>query len=104
MVFFGFIIWPAHTGSTLTRHHRVHHSKKRRSESETMLLRIVALLAALCVAQAFVATQSRWLAATKLSAIKVSVSEEEPIENVLKRFKKTVNQSGTVTSLQFFLL
>ena len=69
-----------------------------------MLLRTVALLAMMCVAQAFIATQSRWLASmTKLNAIKVSVSEEEPIENVLKRFKKTVNQSGTM-HMRFLLL
>lgn len=33
--------------------------------------------------------------------IKVSVSEEEPIENTLKKFKRAVNQSGHLMDLRF---
>ena len=33
--------------------------------------------------------------------IKIIVNEEEPIENVLRRFKKSVNQSGHLMELRF---
>ena len=33
--------------------------------------------------------------------IKIMVTEEEPIENVLRRFKKSVNQSGHLMELRF---
>ena len=33
--------------------------------------------------------------------MKIAVSEEEPIENVLRRFKKSVNQSGHLMDLRF---
>jgi small subunit ribosomal protein S21 len=36
-----------------------------------------------------------------LNAIKISVDEEEPIENTLKRFKRNVNQSGHLMELRF---
>lgn len=33
--------------------------------------------------------------------IKVTAGEDEPIENTLRRFKKTVNQSGYLMDLRF---
>jgi len=36
-----------------------------------------------------------------LNTIKIAVTEEEPIENSLRRFKKAVNQSGHLMELRF---
>eukprot|EP01038_Epipyxis_sp_PR26KG_P005399 gene5399-7483_t len=36
-----------------------------------------------------------------LSAVKLVYNEEEPIENVLKRFKRSVNQSGHLLDLRY---
>lgn len=37
---------------------------------------------------------------TSLNLIKISVGDEEAIENVLKRFKKVVNQSGYLMDMR----
>jgi len=36
-----------------------------------------------------------------LNGIKITVNEGEPIENVLKKFKRNVNQSGHLMDLRF---
>ena len=36
-----------------------------------------------------------------MNSVKIVVSEEEPIENVLRRFKRSVNQSGHLMELRF---
>lgn len=38
---------------------------------------------------------------SSLDAVKVMISPEEPIENVLRRFKRSVNQSGHLMDLRF---
>ena len=38
---------------------------------------------------------------SELKGTKIIVSEEEPIENVLRRFKRGVNQSGHLFELRF---
>jgi len=37
----------------------------------------------------------------ELEAVKIMVPESEPIENVLRRFKRSVNQSGHLMDLRF---
>ena len=39
--------------------------------------------------------------ASALNAVKVIVSEDEPIESILRRFKRGVNQSGHLFELRF---
>lgn len=60
------------------------------------------LLAVIIVsASAFRAIPSSRVVGSALNAIKVTVAPDEPLENVLKRFKKTVNQSGHLMDLRF---
>ena len=60
------------------------------------------LLAVIIVsASAFRGLPSSRVAGTALNAIKITVAPDEPLENVLKRFKKTVNQSGHLMDLRF---
>jgi ribosomal protein S21 len=67
---------------------------------------VVVFLALLSTAEAFapVANLGRQLASVRtsaLSAVKLTISDpEEPIENVIKRFKRAVNQSGHLMELR----
>ena len=42
-----------------------------------------------------------FLLVTPVNAVKIILSEDEPIESVLKRFKRGVNQSGHLFELRF---
>lgn len=36
-----------------------------------------------------------------MKSVKIQVNDDEPIENVLRRFKRSVNQSGHLMELRF---
>jgi small subunit ribosomal protein S21 len=42
-----------------------------------------------------------WFTLLGLNGIKISVDEDEAIENVIKKFKRSVNQSGHLMELRF---
>merc|ERR1711871_132015 len=68
------------------------------------LVAVVSLLVlGLCPSFAFVFPSSRILRASSssLDGVKITVNDDEPIENVLRRFKRSVNQSGHLMELRF---
>lgn len=76
-----------------------------------MLARCIAVIALLLVSASALVSHTRWVgrvgvqavapSTTLLQAVKLVVTDDtEPVENLLKRFKRAVNQSGHLMELR----
>ena len=66
-----------------------------------LLLLLLLLLSLLLKLLLSLLPSSLLLLVSALNSVKVLVTDDEPIENALRRFKKNVNQSGHLMDLKF---